>query len=130
MANRNKWSCVISGCDKPDVLFGSKDTWRDHILREHSSLTYWICFACNDGRRFNSEQNFVEHTELAHATSVPSDQIPVLMDLCKVSAPVEIHRCPLCNWPSEEEGEVEKSVLLDHIARAPLFLIAIFAMGR
>ncbi|KAJ5638441.1 hypothetical protein N7528_000831 [Penicillium herquei] len=128
MANRNKWrkhvsddlspySCVIAGCDKPSVLCGSKDTWRDHILRDHSSLTYWVCFACNDGRRFNSEQNFVEHTKLAHATSIPSDQIPVLMDLCKVTAPVEIHRCPLCNWPSEEEGEVEKSVLLDHIAK-------------
>ncbi|KAJ5718314.1 hypothetical protein N7488_003960 [Penicillium malachiteum] len=137
MANRNKWrwveltqssrkhvsddlspySCVIPGCDKPSVLFGGKDTWRDHILRDHSSLTYWVCFACNDGRRFNSEPDFVEHTKLSHATSVPYDQIPVLVDLCKVTAPVEIHRCPLCNWPSEEEGEVEKSVLLDHIAK-------------
>ncbi|KAJ6024228.1 hypothetical protein N7540_005025, partial [Penicillium herquei] len=128
MANKNKWrkhvsddlspySCVISGCDKPGVLFRNEDTWRDHIVREHSSMTYWICFACNDGTRFNSEQHFVEHTKLAHASSVPSNQISVLMDLCKASAPVEIHRCPLCNWPSEEEGEVEKSILLDHIAK-------------
>ena len=28
-----------------------------------------------------------------------------------------ITSCPLCNWPDGEEGEVDKDVLLDHIAK-------------
>lgn len=99
------------------MLFNSKQAWREHILKDHNSLTYWTCFACGDGSQFNDKNAFVQHIKSNHAASIPTGQIQVLCDLSQKITPTGFERCPLCNWPEEEGAEVEKDVLLNHIAR-------------
>lgn len=107
----------MADCDQPHVLFNTKEAWRQHILKDHSSLTYWICFACGDGSQFNDKSAFLQHTKLNHAPTILPDQIPVLCDLSKKTTPTGLDRGPLCNWPEEEGVMVEKDVLLNHIAK-------------
>lgn len=111
------YTCIAADWDQPHVLFNTKEAWRQHILQDHSSLTYWICFACGDGSQFNDKSAFVQHTKFNHAATIPPDQIPVLCDLSKKTTPTGLERCPLCNWPEEEGVMVEKDVLLNHIAK-------------
>lgn len=111
------YTCILAGCDQPDVLFNTKEAWRQHMLKDHSSMTYWICFACDDGSQFNNKNAFVQHTKSNHAATIPPDQIPILVDLSKRTAPTEIRRCPLCNLSEEEGVEVDKEALINHIAK-------------
>ncbi|CAI7654280.1 unnamed protein product [Penicillium bialowiezense] len=111
------YTCISANCDEPDVLFNTKEAWKEHILKDHSSLTYWICFACADGTQFDDKDTFIQHTRSEHAATIPPGHILVLCDLSKKTTPTGIPRCPLCNWPEEEGVEVEKDVLLSHIAK-------------
>jgi WD40 repeat protein len=106
----------LPDCVNPEVLFSTKETWRQHLLKGHQSFEYWVCFVCGDDKRFQNEDAFTEHTKTIHAASVKPDQIPLLRDICKRSTPMEIRSCPLCNWPDGEKGTVDQGVLLDHIA--------------
>ncbi|KAL4985725.1 hypothetical protein BDW68DRAFT_198581 [Aspergillus falconensis] len=128
MADKNRWrkhisddlspyTCILSGCDQPDVLFNTKEAWKRHILKDHCSLTYWVCFACCGRYQFNNEEAFVQHTKSDHATTISPDEIPVLAGLSKKTTPAKVRRCPLCNWPTEEGLEVGKDDLLNHIAK-------------
>ncbi|KAE8138675.1 hypothetical protein BDV38DRAFT_281972 [Aspergillus pseudotamarii] len=111
------YSCILSGCSNPYVLYSTKESWRKHLLTEHSSFEYYICFACTDKKQLYSENEFTMHIRIQHASTIPPDRIPLLTPLCKRSAPVKITSCPLCTWPEGEDGEVDKDVLLDHIAK-------------
>ncbi|KAK6603924.1 Vegetative incompatibility protein HET-E-1-like protein 15 [Botrytis cinerea] len=110
------YTCILPDCVNPEVLFSTKETWRQHLLKGHQSFEYWVCFVCGDDKRFQNEDAFTEHTKTLHAASVKPDQIPLLRDICKRSTPMEIRSCPLCNWPDGEKGTVDQGVLLDHIA--------------
>jgi hypothetical protein len=66
---------------------------------------------------FHSEDAFVEQTRMKHAATIQHDHISLLAKISIRSAPVEIRSCPLCNWPDGAEGEVDKDVLLNHIAK-------------
>ncbi|PLB55447.1 hypothetical protein P170DRAFT_432984 [Aspergillus steynii IBT 23096] len=110
------YTCIVAGCDQPDVLFTLEEDWREHVLKDHSSVT-WTCFPCGNGARFGDKNTFVQHTKSCHAASISPDQIPVLTELSKKATPPEIKRCPLCNWPEEEGVTVDLDVLLKHIAR-------------
>lgn len=112
------YACILPGCVKPEVLFSTKEIWRQHLLEEHRSSEYWICFACGDGTQFPSEDAFTAHTRTKHVASVSPDQMLLVAQMCRRSVPTEIRSCPLCNWPDTgEEGEVDKDILLDHIAK-------------
>ncbi|PYH34855.1 retropepsin-like aspartic protease, partial [Aspergillus neoniger CBS 115656] len=111
------YSCVLASCDQPYVLFNTKDSWRQHMLKDHNSMTYWTCFACDDGSQFSNREAFVQHTESFHAATVPVAHIPVLVELSKKTIPSEIRHCPLCNWPEDDEVEVEKDAQFNHIAK-------------
>ncbi|KAJ5199044.1 D-serine dehydratase, partial [Penicillium cf. griseofulvum] len=113
----NPYTCILAGCDQPDILFNTKKAWRQHMLKDHSSMTYWICFACDDGPQFNNKKAFVQHTKSNHAATIPPDQISILVDMSKRTALTEIRRCPLCNLLEEEGVEVDKEVLLNYIAK-------------
>lgn len=52
-----------------------------------------------------------------HKNTIPQDRIALLTSICKRSAPVEITSCPLCNWPDDNEGQIDKDMFLDHIAK-------------
>ncbi|UNI20028.1 WD repeat-containing protein 88, variant 2 [Purpureocillium takamizusanense] len=111
------YTCVLPECTTPDVLFTLKENWLQHLVKEHRSSDYWICFICGDGVWLGSEDDFIAHTERKHTESVPQSQIPALMSLCKHSAPVRISCCPLCGWHGDEDRQVDRDVLLDHIAK-------------
>ncbi|PYH72820.1 uncharacterized protein BO88DRAFT_318122, partial [Aspergillus vadensis CBS 113365] len=111
------YTCVLASCDQPYVLFNTEDSWRQHMLKDHNSMTYWTCFACGDGKQFSRRKDFVQHTKFFHAATVPLAHIPVLVELSKKTIPSEIRHCPLCNWPKADEVEVEKDALLNHIAK-------------
>ncbi|RJE23880.1 hypothetical protein PHISCL_03792 [Aspergillus sclerotialis] len=112
------YTCILPGCNEPEVLFATKENWRRHLLKGHSSVDYWVCFACGNGNiQFHSEDAFVTHTRTKHSQSVEPGQIPLLTTVCRRSVPAEIRACPLCNWPKDEEGEADKDALLDHIAK-------------
>lgn len=59
----------------------------------------------------------MQRTKSNHAATIPAEQIEVLIDLSEKTTPAEIRQCPLCNWPEEEEVEVDKDALLSHIAK-------------
>jgi hypothetical protein len=40
----------------------------------------------------------------------------MLKSVCKRSVPAKISSCPLCAWPATEDGEVDRTALIDHIA--------------
>ncbi|BCS11473.1 hypothetical protein ALUC_40813A [Aspergillus luchuensis] len=111
------YTCVLASCDQPYVLFNTKDSWRQHMLKDHNSMTYWTCFACCDGKKFSRRKDFVQHTKFFHAATVPLAHIPVLDELSKKTIPSEIRHCPLCNWPEADEVGVEKEALFNHIAK-------------
>ncbi|KAM3076313.1 WD repeat-containing protein 88 [Clarireedia jacksonii] len=111
------YTCILPDCVNAEVLFSTKETWRQHLLKGHRSFEYWVCFVCGEDKRFQNEDKFTEHTKTTHAASVNLDQIPLLRDICKRSTPMELRSCPLCNWPDGEKGTVDQDVLLDHIAR-------------
>lgn len=54
---------------------------------------------------------------LEHQNTISKDQIPTLKSVCKRSAAAEISSCPLCTWPTAEDGEVDGGALIDHIAK-------------
>ncbi|GKZ35598.1 hypothetical protein AbraIFM66950_006298 [Aspergillus brasiliensis] len=111
------YTCVLTNCDQPYVLFNTKDSWRQHMLKDHSSMSYWTCFACGDGSQFFNREAFVQHTESFHAATIPPAHIAVLVELSKKTMPSEIRHCPLCNWPEDDRVEVENNALLNHIAK-------------
>lgn len=59
----------------------------------------------------------MQHTKSNHAATISADQIQIIVDLSEKTTPAEIRQCPLCNWPEEEELEVDKDALLSHIAK-------------
>ncbi|KAL9618681.1 MAG: hypothetical protein Q9160_006648 [Pyrenula sp. 1 TL-2023] len=109
LSEENRW--------KPDVLFTTKESWKQHLLKEHRNFEYWICFACGDGTQIPSEETFVQHVRARHTATVKPEQIPILSNVSKRSAPVAIQSCPMCDWPNGEEEKVDENALLDHIAK-------------
>jgi hypothetical protein len=79
-------------------------------------VEYWDCLACTDYVHFDEEEAFVVHVLQEHHNTISKDQIHTLKSACKRSAPAEISSCPLCAWPTAEEGEVDREVLIEHIA--------------
>lgn len=66
---------------------------------------------------FPDEGSFVAHTKTRHASSISHDRIPVLADVSRRSAPVELKTCPICDWPQAEGTTADKENLFEHIAK-------------
>ncbi|RTE68881.1 hypothetical protein BHE90_016738 [Fusarium euwallaceae] len=127
MLDKNRWkkhlaedlcpyTCILPNCPKPETLYITKEAWKAHLLEDHRNVKSWVCFACVDAVRFDREDAFVTHTLQEHHGAISKDQIPTLKSICSRSVPAEISSCPLCPWPTEKDGEVDKGALIDHIA--------------
>jgi hypothetical protein len=110
------YTCVLPDCPKPEILYITKEAWKTHLLENHQSVEFWVCLACVDAVQFDQEDAFVAHTLQEHHDTISKDQISTLKPVCKRSAPAEISSCPLCTWPTAEDGEVDRGALIDHIA--------------
>ncbi|KAL7817974.1 hypothetical protein V8C44DRAFT_319762 [Trichoderma aethiopicum] len=113
------YTCILRGCTAPSALYTTKADWHQHLLDEHQGYEYWVCFACEDITQFRSKEQFSRHIEVYHTWFMRSGRISQLADVCKRFTPLDISSCPLCNWPKVhgQEMEVDKAVLLDHIAK-------------
>ena len=76
----------------------------------------WTCFACLDSLQFEAEADFLAHTIQEHGETISEGQIRALAAACRTSITAEITSCPLCAWPTLEEGEIGQMAVLDHIA--------------
>ncbi|KAF4946044.1 hypothetical protein FGADI_11481 [Fusarium gaditjirri] len=100
----------------PEILYVTKKAWESHLRDDHGSTDVWTCFACLDSLQFEAEDDFVAHTLQEHGKTISKGQIHSLAAACKTSITAEITSCPLCAWPSAEEGEVSQTVLVDHVS--------------
>lgn len=100
----------------PDVLFASKEEWKTHLLKDHRSVEFWVCFACPDGTKYQDESAFIAHVQASHCDTIPADKIESLQIISKRSVPETMECCPLCDWPSPQGGDVDREALVDHIA--------------
>ncbi|KAF5700463.1 calcium calmodulin-dependent kinase [Fusarium mundagurra] len=100
----------------PEMLYVTKKAWESHLRDDHGSIDMWTCFACLDSLQFEAEDDFVAHTLQEHGETISEGQIHSLAAACKTSLTAEITSCPLCAWQSVEEGEVNQTALVDHVA--------------
>ncbi|KAJ4024603.1 WD repeat-containing protein 88 [Fusarium irregulare] len=110
------YTCVLPGCPSPETLYVTKKEWDLHLREDHGSTDMWTCFACLDSLQLETEADFVAHTVQEHSETISQGQIHALAAACKKSITAEITSCPLCAWPTLEEGEVSQIAVLDHIA--------------
>jgi hypothetical protein len=110
------YTCVLDYCPKPEILYTTKDAWKKHLLEDHRSAQYWVCFACGEAEQFLDEDAFVFHTRKNHHETVSQDQIQILTTVCRRSIPLEINSCPLCNFAAAQNGVVCRDAVIDHIA--------------
>lgn len=110
------YTCISASCPNPDVLYVTRQAWESHLREDHGSADVWMCFACLERTEFENEGDFVAHTLQEHHDTISKDQVHALTSACKRPNTATITSCPLCNWPSAEDGEISREALLDHIA--------------
>ncbi|KAF2786668.1 hypothetical protein K505DRAFT_398312 [Melanomma pulvis-pyrius CBS 109.77] len=111
------YTCVLEDCTKEEILYATKDAWKTHLIEDHRSTEYWVCFPCGDDTRLPTVADFISHTRQEHQETILEDQIPLLVPISKRSVPADIATCPLCDaWPSKECGEFDREALINHIA--------------
>lgn len=111
------YTCILKDCAKEDVLYTTKEAWKTHLIEDHRSTEYWVCFPCGGNVQLPTEAAFIAHTKQEHQETILEDQIPLLVPISKRSVPADITACPLCDaWPPKEPGEVDREELINHIA--------------
>ena len=106
--------CILDDCDKPDVLYITRDTWINHVRKDHKQC--WECLPCNNPTAsptlFDTAEQFLQHTRKEHAESINEDQLSTLLPASLRPVPLEVSHCPIC----DESGAPGSDVLLQHIA--------------
>ena len=111
------YTCVLKDCTKEDVLYTTKEAWKTHLIEDHRSTEYWVCFPCGGDVQLPTEAAFIAHTKQEHHETILEDQIPLLVPISRRAVPADITACPLCDaWPPKEPGEVDREALINHIA--------------
>ncbi|KAK1252735.1 hypothetical protein MKX08_003922 [Trichoderma sp. CBMAI-0020] len=112
------YTCPFPECPRPEVLYISRATWRDHVLQSHGAGQVWECLACvgtGTPNKFSSAEEFVSHNRTKHMDAISEDQIAVLQDTCRKIVPPNIAQCPLCPWPQDEEAMPDAIANLEHV---------------
>ncbi|KAI5460418.1 hypothetical protein BGZ63DRAFT_404887 [Mariannaea sp. PMI_226] len=112
------YTCPFSECPEPQMLYISRQAWRNHVIEAHGAGQYWECLACVGTGTTHSFQNweeFVNHNRTRHKDAISEEQILDLRDSCRKMAPPNIPQCPLCSWPEDEEVEPDATANLEHI---------------
>jgi hypothetical protein len=111
------YTCILEGCTKEDMFYTTKEAWKTHLVEDHRSTEYWVCFPCGGGVQLPTEAAFIAHTKQEHLETILEDQIPLLAPMSKRLIPTDITACSLCNaWPPKELGGVDREALINHIA--------------
>lgn len=112
------YTCPFLDCPRPEVLYISREAWRDHVLQSHGAGQNWECLACvgtGIPNKFSSAEEFVSHNRTKHIDAISEDQIAVLQDTCRKIIPPNIAQCPLCSWPQDEETIPDAVANLEHV---------------
>ena len=107
------YTCYLNDCPRREVLYITRESWMDHVDKEHPSSPYWECFACDTAGKFHTAETFTAHVK--EHQSISESHLPTLTDLCLRKTP-HITSCPLCTWAEDQLGNVDPKALFDHIA--------------
>lgn len=115
IADIQPYTCILEDCTRDGTFYPSKETWLQHMDREHKGSEQWVCHACAQKEicdvTFSDQAGFVAHLESQHGKGIRPRHIPMLVSAWKRKAPLEITSCPLCGFENED-----KSVVLNHTA--------------
>ena len=83
------YTCVLQDCTKEDVLYSTKEAWKTHLIEDHRSTKYWVCFPCGGDVQLLTEAAFIAHTKQKHQETILEDQILLLAPISKRSVPAD-----------------------------------------
>ena len=112
------YTCPFSDCPAASILYITREAWKDHINKRHSSSQYWECLACmgvENPDTFSSIEAFTLHTKTRHRDTIAESRIPTLQELCCKTVPPTILACPLCFSAQQGPDFVDSATLLEHI---------------
>lgn len=110
--------CTFQRCSKPDLMYASRVEWYQHELEEHR--VEWFCNTTGH-QAYKLEQDFVDHMELYHASSISSKQLQSLMESFQRPFLEEGIPCTLCKIIPKDTRK--------HLAHHQIQL-ALFALPR
>lgn len=107
------YTCYLNGCPRREVLYITRESWMNHIDKEHPCPSYWECFACDTAERFHTTETFTAHVK--EHQSISESHLPTLIDVCLRKIP-HITSCPLCHWAEDQREILNPKALFDHVA--------------
>lgn len=107
------YSCYLNDCPRREVLYITRESWMNHVDKEHPSSLYWECFACDTAEKFHTAQTFASHVK--EHQSISESHLPTLIDVC-LRKTIHITSCPLCTWADDQVGNLDPKALFDHVA--------------
>lgn len=107
------YTCYLKDCPRREVLYITRESWMNHIDKEHPSPSHWECFACDTEERFHTAETFTAHVK--EHQSISESHLPTLIDVCLRKTP-HITSCPLCSWAENQVENLDPKDLFDHVA--------------
>lgn len=107
------YTCYLNDCPRRQVLYITRESWMDHVDKEHPCAPYWECFACDTAEKFHTFETFTSHVK--EHQSISESHLPILKDVCYRKTP-HITSCPLCTWTEDQVGNIDPKALFDHVA--------------
>ncbi|KAL4778459.1 hypothetical protein BJX76DRAFT_362718 [Aspergillus varians] len=114
MADLLPYTCILHDCPRPEAFYMTREAWSSHMETEHSSTSQWVCHSCtqkNIHTVFREPSAFKIHLEEQHGKGIKPHRIPMLLSAWRRKVPLEISRCPLCGFASDDHD-----LVLDHTA--------------
>ncbi|MCJ1349815.1 hypothetical protein MMC31_008056, partial [Peltigera leucophlebia] len=107
------YTCFLNDCPRREVLYITRESWMNHVNKEHPSPSYWECFACDTAEKFHTAETFTAHVK--EHQSISESHLPTLIDVCLRKTP-HITSCPLCSWAEDQVENVDPKALFHHVA--------------
>ncbi|KAJ8133058.1 hypothetical protein O1611_g565 [Lasiodiplodia mahajangana] len=113
------YACPFEDCSMPEVLYGSREDWREHILASHAAGEYWQCLACAGTETpvaCSTADELVVHATAEHKDELSEAHILALPKWGHKIIPPNISNCPLCPWPRGLAVRPSANASLEHVA--------------
>lgn len=107
------YTCYLNDCPRREILYITRESWMNHIEKEHPCPSYWECFACDTAEKFDTAEMFIAHVK--EHQSISESHLPTLIDVCLRKTP-HITSCPLCHWVEDQVEDLDYKALFDHVA--------------
>lgn len=107
------YTCILEGCSRADIFYNTKETWLNHMEKEHGGAEQWVCVACSQkglNVTFRESVDFTTHLEQEH-NGIKPQQIPMLRSAWRRKIPFKVSNCPLCYFEDHDQN-----AMLHHVA--------------